>query len=66
MKTKPKLMAGKAVSYFEHMERRADPKIVHYDVIEWPEPVEVKEHKSARDEWSFRKAWLNRLKRESK
>lgn len=59
-------LTTKPLSYFEHMERKADPKIAQYDVLEWPEPLEVKEHKSAKDEWNFRKAWLNRIRGESK
>jgi hypothetical protein len=50
------------LSYFEHNERKADPRAVHLDVLEWPEPIEVKEHKSNIALWNFRKAWTNRLK----
>lgn len=54
------------LSYFEHNERKSNPETVQLDIIEWPEPVEVKEHTSAKDEWAFRKAWLNRIRGNSK
>lgn len=56
----------KPLSYFEHNERKASPKAVHLDVVEWDPPIEVKEHRSSKAHWEFRKAWSNRLRNESK
>lgn len=54
------------LSYFEYNERKADPRAVQLDVVEWPEPIEVKEHRSSKAHWDFQKAWSNRLRKESK
>lgn len=64
--TKKIPLSVRPLSYFEHMERKADPRTAQWDVVEWPEPIEVKEHRSSKAHWDFRKAWSNRLRKESK
>lgn len=49
-------------SYFEHNEQRGDSKVVALDVIEWPEPIQVKESDSDAARWNFRIKWYNRIK----
>lgn len=47
----------KAQSYFEH-----NSKDVHLDIIEWPEPIEVKESTSETAIQRVREEWLNSIK----
>jgi hypothetical protein len=51
-----------APSYFEHNEKKSNPNVIALDVIEWPEPIEVKESDSDAARWNFRINWLNRIK----